>query len=92
VNPDDVDVTIQQETLTLSWKSTVAVPENARAQWIGFSASSQRQQLTLPSAVDAEHAVADYTNGVLTLTLPKAAHAKAHTVKVTARSQEPALA
>lgn len=40
------------------------------------------QQVQLPGDVDAERATADYRDGVLALTLPKAAHAKARTIKV----------
>ncbi|HET8845661.1 MAG TPA: Hsp20/alpha crystallin family protein [Ktedonobacteraceae bacterium] len=92
VNPDDVEITVQQEALTISWKRSVSAPENARTHWAGFTSGKYQQQFALPSATNTEKAVASYENGVLTLTLPKAEYAKARTVKVTSQKPEPALA
>jgi HSP20 family molecular chaperone IbpA len=49
--------------------------------------SDVHQQVQLPGDVDAGRATADYRHGVLTLTLLKAAHAKARTIKVGAQGQ-----
>ncbi len=61
------------------------VPQNATVHWNGFPAGQFQQTFTLPSSINSERAEADYTNGVLTLNLPKAEHVKARTVKVTAK-------
>lgn len=92
VNPDDVEITVQQETLTISWQTSTTVPENARTLWAGFTSGKYQQSFTLPAATNTEKAVASYENGVLTLTLPKAEYAKARTVKITSHKPEPALA
>jgi HSP20 family protein len=41
-----------------------------------------REEVTLPGEVDADRASAEYHDGILTLTLPKAERAKAHTIKI----------
>lgn len=92
VNPDDVEITVQQEVLTISWKTSTTVPENARTHWRGFAEGKYQQRFTLPAATDSEKVVANYENGVLTLNLPKAEYAKARTVKITSHKSEPALA
>jgi len=82
VNPDALTITAQENVLTLQGTTRIAAPEHARAIFVGTDAGDFRQQVQLPGDVDAERATADYRDGVLTLTLPKAAHAKARTIKV----------
>ena len=83
VNPDDVEITVQQDTLSLKWSTSVNAPEKATTHWRGFAAGEYQQSFSLPAAVNAEKAEARYENGILTLSLPKAEHVKARTVKVT---------
>ncbi len=82
VKPDDVEITAQQETLSLKWAMNVQVPEGATALWHSFQSGQYQQSFTLPSPINPEGAEAHYTDGILTLHLPKAEHAKARTVKV----------
>jgi HSP20 family protein len=83
VNPDQVEITAQQDTLSIKWETSVSTPENASTHWSGFTAGQYQQSFTLPAAINAEKAAANYENGILVLTLPKAEHAKARTVKIT---------
>src|SRR5215469_13961314 len=85
VNPDEVEITAQQDTLTLKWQTKLNVPQNATVHWNSFSTGQFQQSFTLPAPINSERAEADYTNGVLTLNLPRAEHVKARTVKVTAK-------
>ncbi len=83
--PEDIEITTQQNTVTLKWETKVEVPENATTHWHGFQSSQFQQTFTLPSPINSERVEANINDGVLTLTLPKAEHAKARTVKVNAR-------
>ena len=85
VKPEDVEITAQQDTLTLKWEMNIQVPEGATAHWHGFQSGQYQQTFTLPAPINAERAEASATDGVLTLNLPKAEHAKARTLKVTAK-------
>jgi HSP20 family protein len=85
VNPDAVEITAQQDTLTLKWETKLNVPQNATTHWSGFPSGQFQQSFTLPAPINSERAEATYTDGVLTLNLPKAEHVKARTVKVTAK-------
>jgi HSP20 family protein len=82
VKPEDVEITAQQDTLTVKWETKVEIPENATAHWHGFQSSRYQQTFTLPAPIDSERAEASMNDGILTLTLPKAEQAKARTVKV----------
>jgi HSP20 family protein len=85
VNAEEVEITAQQDTLTLKWQTRLNAPQNATVHWNSFPSGQFQQAFTLPAPINAERAEADYTNGVLTLNLPKAEHVKARTVKVTAK-------
>ena len=85
VKADDVEITAQQDTLSLKWQTNIQVPEGATALWQGFQNGQYQQSFSLPSPINADRAEAHYTDGILTLSLPKAEHAKARTVKVNAK-------
>lgn len=85
VKPEDVEITVQQETISLKWETKVQVPEGATVHWNGFQSGQFQQSFSLPSPINAERVEAHYTDGVLTLQLPKAEHAKARTIKVKAK-------
>jgi HSP20 family protein len=85
VNPDDVEITTQQDTISLKWETRLTAPENATVHWNGFQTGTFQQAFTLPAPINSERAEASYADGVLTLNLPKAEQAKTRTVKVTAK-------
>lgn len=85
VKAEDVDITVQQDTVALKWETKVQMPENATAHWSGFQSGQYQQSFTLPSPINADRVEASYNDGILTLHLPKAEHAKARTIKVNGR-------
>ena len=84
-NPEAVEITAQQDTLTLKWETKVQAPQGATVHWNGFQSGQYQQAFTLPAPINADRAEANYEDAVLTLNLPKAEHVKARTVKVTAK-------
>ncbi|MDB5057522.1 MAG: Hsp20/alpha crystallin family protein [Chloroflexi bacterium] len=76
VKPDQLNITARENVVTLQGTTEIAPPEGARPLFQGASAGQFREQLILPADVDAENASAQYQNGILTLTLPKAQHAR----------------
>jgi HSP20 family protein len=84
-SPEDLDLSITGETLTLRG-------ERKRAE--GVSDESYRRQerpfgrwtrtVTLPDRVDSGQVAASYSQGVLTVTLPKAESAKPRHISVSA--------
>ncbi len=90
VKVESLQITAHQNVLTLQGTAGVAAPEEGQGIWVGLGAGEFREQVTLPSGVDADKASADYQDGILTLTLPKAEHARVKTIKVGA-TQQPAI-
>jgi HSP20 family protein len=81
LNPEDVDITIEGETLTIRG-TTQPVAENVDyvIQERRFGPFSRTLTLNVP--VQAEKAEAVFENGVLTLTIPKAEEVKPRQIKV----------
>jgi HSP20 family protein len=84
-NAEDVEITVQQDVVNLKWETKVQIPEGATTHWHGFQSGQYQQSFTVPSPINSERVEAHYDNGILTLHLPKAEHAKARTIKVNAR-------
>lgn len=84
VNPDDVEINVQQDTVSLKWRSNVEIPEGATVHHHGFRNSEYQQSFTVTTPISAEKADASYRNGILILRLPKAEHARPRTIKVSA--------
>jgi HSP20 family protein len=82
VQVDTLQITAHQNVLTLQGTAGVAAPDGAQAIWVGLGGGEFREQVGLPSEVDADKASADYQDGILTLTLPKAEHARVKTIKI----------
>jgi HSP20 family protein len=84
VKPDDVEITVQQDTVALKWAYKLELPEGAQVHWNGFQSGQYQQTFTLPAPINSEAVEAHYNNGILTLRLPKAEHARARTIKISA--------
>jgi HSP20 family protein len=82
VKPDDLKVTARENVVMFQGTIEIPAPEGARPLFQGAGGGQFREQVVLPSDVDAEKAQADYQDGVLTLTLPKAQHARERTIAV----------
>ena len=86
VKSEDIDVSITGDVLTIKGE-TKAEEKVEKANYIRqerrYGAFSR--SLTLPSTVVADKATAEFENGVLILTLPKAEEVKPKTIKVKAK-------
>jgi HSP20 family protein len=82
VDPNAVNVSVQDNILIISgeWKSPA--PEGARPVFQEIGQGQFRRQVTLDYAVEPGQAEASYQDGILTITLPKAESAKAKAIKV----------
>lgn len=83
IDPDDVEVSVSRDVLTIrgETKAEEDVEEEDyiyRERRYGAYARS----LTLPVAVEADQAEAEYENGMLTLSLPKVEEAKPKAIQV----------
>jgi HSP20 family protein len=83
VKPEDVQVTVHGDTLTIRGESR-AEEEQQGEHWHLRERrfGSFQRSVTLATPISADRARADHENGVLTLTLPKSEEAKPRQIKV----------
>jgi HSP20 family protein len=82
INPDGVNVSVQDNVLTISGESRRTAPENARPLFQEIGYGTFQRQVSLGFPVEADRADASYHDGILTITLPKAETAKPRQIKV----------
>lgn len=82
VTDQDLKVQVDQATLTLQGVRRVEPPKGYDGHRRERTPYEFTRSFTLPVQVDAERAAAVLTNGVLTLTLPKAAEVQPRQIKV----------
>ncbi|MBI2756481.1 MAG: Hsp20/alpha crystallin family protein [Chloroflexi bacterium] len=83
IKPEDVQVTVQGDTLTIRGEIAGTTEESGET-WIlrEQRTGSVQRTISLPASVNSERASAAYEHGVLILTLPKAAEAQPRRIQV----------
>ncbi len=93
MRPEDLEVTINQGTVTLSgqMRDAASAEEAKGATWYlhELPHGTFRRSVTLPIEVDGSQAEATFEHGVLRLRLPKAEQAKPRRIEVRAGSSQP---
>jgi HSP20 family protein len=83
IDEKDIDICIENNTLTLHGERKFEKEEKEENfRRVESSYGSFTRSFTLPQTVDAEKVTADYSKGVLKITLPKKAEAKPKQIKV----------
>jgi HSP20 family protein len=85
VKADEIDVSVTGDTLTIK-AETKAEEEVTRENYLRRERrfGSYCRSVTLPGGLETDQAEADYTDGVLTLSFPKAEEVKPKTIEVKA--------
>jgi HSP20 family protein len=86
VRPEDLNIAVTGDLLTIRGEAK----EESNSNGVNYHVRERRygsfsRTLPLPTAVLADKAQADFENGILTLTLPKADEVKPKTITVKAR-------
>ncbi len=86
VDPSTIDVDLDDQTLTVRAERKPQATKDA--EWLTRErpAGTFARQLTLGTGLDAEHINAEYTDGVLVLTIPVAEQAKPRKISVAHKS------
>lgn len=83
MKPDDINVSVQGNTLSITGEKKEETEESREGYYhCERHFGSFRRDLVLPTDVDPENVEAASKEGVLTITMPKTAAAKAKAVKV----------
>ena len=86
INPDDINISVAGEVLTIKGE----VKQEKETKEADYHIKERRygsfsRSVTLPTQINAEKAAADFKNGILKLTLPKAENVKPKTITVKAK-------
>lgn len=92
MNPDELQLTVQQNTVTLSGSlGRVVDTEDAKgATWYihELGSGQYRRSVSLPFAVDADKADATFEHGMLRVVLPKAEESKPRKIAINSGRHE----
>lgn len=84
VAADDVDITLEKRVLTIRGKVQTTHPERLQLAYAEYGEGDFERAFTLSDDFDPEKIGASVSNGVLTVTLPRAAEARPKKIAVTA--------
>jgi len=90
LDAQSIYVTFHHDTLTIEAELCSNMPEGATVVWQEYGPAKFRRSLRLGTAVDLARVEAQSVNGVLTLRMPKAEHAKPRHIQVQAGAGEAA--
>ena len=90
--PDDLDLTIHENTVTLSGtvKNAAEAEDAQHATWYvsELGSGTYRRSVTLPFPVNADEAKATFEHGILRIVLPKSESAKPRKIAISAGSDQ----
>jgi len=82
VNESDVEITLEKDRLTIHGPVEERAPEGYRAVYSEFRLGDYERSFVLSNEIDRDNIVANFKDGVLRLSLPKAEAAKTRKIAV----------
>lgn len=82
VPKDKLSLTVEGDTLSIEGEVNLALPEGMESLHAEVSLPRYRRVFTLSKELDADQVAAEFTNGVLKLRIPKAAHAQPKRIEI----------
>ncbi len=82
VAPDQVDVRVDQNTLTIEGKAVIETPEGMEALYAEVRSPHYRRSFTLSSELEPEKIEAKLKDGVLQLYIPKRESARPRKIQI----------
>ena len=83
VKPEEVDITVEGNTLSIAGDTGSGMPEREGLLLAEIRRGRFVRTLTLPAGLEPDRATATFEDGVLTLRIPKAEQVKPRQIKVT---------
>ena len=85
INPDNVEIQVVGRDLSIKGRFESWAPENARWIWQGMPNGEFFETYSLPVDVEGNKVEANYEHGILSISLPKAEHAKPKSIQVSVK-------
>lgn len=87
INPEDIDISLAGDVLTLSGEKREGDAAEGSTLYTERHYGAFQRAVTLPCAVDPDKVSAEHKNGVVTITLQKAETVRAKRIKVSPASK-----
>jgi len=81
---DKLSLKVEGDQLDIEGELTIPVPADIAVTYAEMNRTLYRRTFTLSKELDAEKIAAEFNNGVLTLRIPKAAHAQPRRIAIQA--------
>jgi HSP20 family protein len=91
IKADSIDLTVEKNVLTVRAERVPAAPDGAEMIVSERSYGTFSRQVFLGESLDADKVAADYTAGVLTLTIPVREAAKPRSIQITSSDDRQAV-
>jgi HSP20 family protein len=82
LDEQSINVTVQEDTLSVEGELKFQPPEGARMIWQEFGPTRFRRSLRFGTSIDPNRVEAIYRNGLLMLTMPKSEAAKPRQIRI----------
>lgn len=91
--PEDLDVTIQPNLLTIRGRTRQETPAEQQGNWVRreIRTESFERSLTFERPIDPDKITTSYERGILSLMLPAQGAARARHISITGGAQSPSL-
>jgi HSP20 family protein len=83
VSKDRLNIQADKNTLVIEGEVQIAMPQGMEALYAEIQSTRYRRSFTLSGELDAEKTVANVSNGVLSVTIPKRAELRPRKIEVT---------
>ncbi len=90
VKTEDVDLTVQQNTLTIKGQFSPLFEEGKQVNWLvrEIGAGSFERTISFPKLVDVDHIETSYAHGILTIELPFSEVSRPKRISITNSQQK----
>jgi HSP20 family protein len=90
VKPEEVDITVEGNTLTISGDTSAMIPAREGLLLQEIRRGRFVRTLNLPEGLEADKATATFEDGILTLRVPKAEQVKPRQIRIATEQARPA--
>jgi HSP20 family protein len=90
LDEQSINVTVHDDTLAIEGELRFEVPDGAKVVWQEFGPATFRRSIRLSATIDSAKVEALYQNGLLTLRMPKAEHARPRHIQLQVKRGEAA--
>lgn len=91
MNPEDIELTVQQNTLTIKGQFHPFMEQEKNVKWLvqEFGPGSFERTITFPKPFYSEEITTNYENGVLSLWLPISESSRPKRISITSGQSQP---